>query len=236
MEQHTSKQLYDEDYFNGRQKRGVLTLSNAALLRLIAKRMNRHEARTATALEIGCAFGAFTNELSHIFDRVTGVDISSHAIKTGHERFPGLDLRIQDIDNAPLPDSMTAAYDAIISLHTFEHFSHPKAALEKTYKALSNGGLFFLVVPNPQIWIGKLLKLVGEQDRIPVFGDKTHVSLFSQKKWIELLRSSGFHVSSFGRPFYVIKHPFLDRIYRDRYYTRTLQRSGFELLFICQKP
>jgi len=228
-------ETYNKTYFDGRQKRGVLTLSNLALLRFMDKTLTKLNAPRNTALEIGCAYGEFTQALLGICQMATGVDISQHAIDEGKKRHPELNLQLADFDNAPLPESINGQMDVIVSLHTFEHFQNPEAALEKTYQALSRGGTLFLVVPNPEIWVGKALGLIGKKKSIPVFGDQTHISLYSQKKWLKILHETGFKTATFGRPFYVVKHPMLDKLYKDNYYTKFLQRSGFELLFVCQK-
>jgi SAM-dependent methyltransferase len=224
---------YNANYFDGDQKRGVLTLSNKALLEFIKTYIPEPRER---ALEIGCAYGEFTKALSPFARSLTGVDVSEYAISEGKKRYPELDLRVSNVETDPLPSDFVGAFDMVISLHTFEHFHNPQIALQRTFDAMKPGAYFFMVVPNPNIWIGKVLKLFGQEKRIPVFGDATHYSLLTQKQWAAALRSSGFTSDQFGRPFYVIKHPLLDRLFRGHYYTKTFQESGFELLFVCQKP
>lgn len=225
---------YKADYFDGKQKRGVLTLSNEALLRFISRRMATAPAKNRV-LEIGCAYGEFTQALGDAYPSVCGVDVSEYAITEGKKRHPHLDLRVVNFEQDPIPQDFKGAFDMIVSLHTFEHFHDPVTALKKTVEALAPGGIFFMIVPNPQIWAGKILKPFGKEKLLPVFGDETHFSLFTQAKWAGLLHDVGLKTEQLGRPFYTLKHPLLDKLFHDRYYTTFLQRSGFELLFVCTK-
>lgn len=228
---------YNKEYFDGKQRRGVLTLSNEAFLDLVFRELCARGIEAHSAIDVGCAYGSMAQALR---DRgvpdVYGVDVSAYAIEEGKKRYPDLHLLADDIDNQDMPQAYVEKFDLIISLHTFEHCTHPEDALRRTVAMLKENGLMCIIMPNPRIWVGRILKIFGKEKKIPVFGDETHVSLYTREQWEELLQKVGCVVDqSLGRPFYTLKFPWLYRLLGRHVYTRFLRDSGFEMLFICTK-
>ncbi|MCW1930187.1 MAG: class I SAM-dependent methyltransferase [Candidatus Kerfeldbacteria bacterium] len=228
---------YNKEYFDGKQRRGVLTLSNEAFLDYVFRELSARGITARTAIDVGCAYGSLAQAL---YDRgishVSGVDVSAYAIEEGKKRYPHIHLFAEDIDNRNMPQELASSCDLIVSLHTFEHCVHPEDALRRTVHMLKDGGLLCIIMPNPRIWVGRILKIFGKEKKIPVFGDETHVSLYTREQWEELLDRVGCVVErSLGRPFYTLKFPWLYRLLGSHVYTRFLRDSGFEMLFVCRK-
>jgi len=226
-----SYMLYNEDYYENHMKRGKLTLSNKALIKLILK----ESACKQNLLEIGCAKGEVLRCLEPHFDNLTGVDISEYAISQANEILKKTKLIQCDVEKNLLLDCVPNRYDVIVSLHVFEHLIDPKAALTDVYSLLEEKGYFYLVVPNPDVIWGKFLDIFNLKYKCAVFSDSTHVSLYSKDEWEMIIQGTGFIVKEFvGRPFFAIKNRFLDKFYPNYYY-KFLAKTGYELLFICSK-
>jgi len=164
-----------------------------------------------------------------------GIDVSDYAISQSYEyvnkaRTYQCDVQKEVQLKAILKEQ---AFDVIVSLHTFEHLENPGAALRTCLDMLKDDGHFFLVVPNPKLWLGKVYALFGRKEYCAVF-EKTHKSVLTRKGWENLLCQAGFRWDFKGRPFFVIKNRFLDKLY-PFYYGSFLGETGFELLFICRK-
>lgn len=228
---------YNKEYFDGKQRRGVLTLSNEAFLNRVFMELKQRKIIPQSALDVGCAYGSMAQAIHERgVKEVWGVDLSEYAIAQGKERYPDVHLFADDIDTRDMPQALRKKFDLIVSLHTFEHCVHPEDALRRTVNMLKDSGLLCIIMPNPRIWIGKILRIFGQEKRIPVFGDETHVSLYAREEWEILLDKVGMRVEhSLGRPFFTLKFPWLYRVLGNRVYTAFLRDSGFEMLFICTK-
>lgn len=227
-----SENIYNQEYYEGNQPRGILSLSNKALISLILRCCsNRY-----SLLEIGCAKGAFLAALEPFFDELIGIDISDYAIQKSRKISGKAKTYQCDIqDEAHLSDIVkNKTFDVIVSLHTFEHLDNPIIVLRRCRELLKNEGVFFLVVPNPNLWLGNLYNILGKKDSCAVFADDTHASLFTRQKWESLLLEAGFKWEFRGRPFFAIKSKLLDWIYPNYYYN-FMAETGYELLFICRK-
>jgi len=225
------KDAYSQEYYEGKQPRGVLSLSNKALIRLILRYCNNRP----SLLEIGCAKGAFLAALEPFFDELVGIDVSDYAISQSYEHLAKAKTYQCNVESEEELAGVIKGrtFDVIVSLHTFEHLENPGGVLRTCLKLLKNDGYFFLVIPNPKLWLGKVYALFGRKESCAVF-EKTHESVLTRKGWEDLLRQAGFRWEFRGRPFFVIKNRFLDKLY-PFYYSSFLRETGFELLFICRK-
>lgn len=99
-----------------------------------------------SALELGCAGGAFTRRLAALFDDLTCVEASSNAL--GEARaLVGPSVRfVQGLfETVNLP----SRYDNIILTHVLEHLDDPVRVLQRIHAEwLAPGGRLFLVCPN----------------------------------------------------------------------------------------
>lgn len=141
-----------------------------------------------------------------------------------------------DIENNNEPPFNAGPFDVISSMHTFEHFHSPQKVLQNLRSLLKPDGVMVILVPNPQAMKLKLVRLFDKKNRFYIFDDKTHYSMHDRKTWTRLLSDSGFNVTSYGRPFFYLKHQWFVSFYGDRYYHQGFAcETGPELVFVCRK-
>ncbi len=142
-------------------------------------------------LEIGCGFGDLLGFLENDFNTF-GIDVSPDAINEAKKRLRKTKLEVLKAEE--IGRLGKNAFDTIIASHILEHLKNPKTVIKLAGKLLKQGGILFIVVPNPDS-IGRKLKgrnWVG-------YRDKTHISLYKPSRWVELLESEGFVIEeTFG--------------------------------------
>jgi len=139
--------------------------------------------RTGRVLEIGCGFGDLLRFLQKDF-KTYGIDISNYVIKEAKKKTKNSILRVMRAEK--IDTFKKGSFDIIISCHVLEHLPNPSLVINKMAMILKEGGIVLIVVPNTSS-LGKKIK---KQNWVGL-KDKTHISLFSPKKWLELLRRSG---------------------------------------------
>lgn len=159
--------------------------------RFYAKLIERVTPKGTRVLEIGCGFGDLLSFLEKDFQTV-GADVSKDAIQQAKKKLKKTNLYVMKVQE--LQRLGRNKFETIIASHILEHLKDPKTVIETVAKMLKRGGIFFIVVPNPDS-IGRKLKgknWVG-------FRDKTHISLCQPQKWLELLQEEGFSIEkTFG--------------------------------------
>lgn len=224
--------LYDQSYFEGATKRGGRNIAND----FFRKFLLMHCERRGSLLEIGCAKGEFLNVLEDDFQTLVGIDISDYAISKSRERANKARTYTWDIENGETLPFPTMLFDVITSMHTFEHFHAPQKVLQTLRPLLQDDGALIILVPNPNALKLKLVRLIDPKNRYYIFDDKTHYSMHDRATWTRLIAGQGFDVTSYGRPFYYLKRPWLERFYGDHYYNQGPQcETGPELVFVCRK-
>jgi len=100
-------------------------------------------------LEVGIGTGWFPILCKKKGLRCKGIEISLQLVAYAHEygRRYGIepDIELGNIEDADIGESR---YDVIIATSTFEHVEHWREGLEKIYRALRSGGLFYFYSTN----------------------------------------------------------------------------------------
>ena len=111
---------------------------------------------------------------------------ANYATKYAKSRNKNMNLFRGDINKLPFNKD---SFDVITCIDILEHLDSPEIAIKECYDALKNDGVMLISVPNIHS-IGKEWK--GED----WFGlrDKTHKSLISNDKWLQLFKMTGFKV------------------------------------------
>jgi SAM-dependent methyltransferase len=108
------------------------------------------ERRIESVLEVGCAAGQNLYDFHLAGKRVRGYDLGPAALAFGQTL--GMDLRpgsYAEIEDGP--------YDLIILSHVMEHFNEPIQAVAAMAEHLSEGGVFYVEVPdNDAFCLGSL--------------------------------------------------------------------------------
>lgn len=147
--------LYNADYFQHQAPGSQVGYAN--YLGDAARRGQRLEAQSRFAtikkhlspkakrcLEVGCATGEFSALLDRLGWDVTGIDISSEAIRHAKARFPEIDLKSGDIDSL----GCASEFDLICAFEVIEHVLSPRRFFSEAANALKPEGVLVLTTPN----------------------------------------------------------------------------------------
>jgi SAM-dependent methyltransferase len=136
--------------------------------------------KTKTILEIGCAYGQSITELKNRGYIAYGSDISEYAIKEGKSRLNNPDLMSGDIQSKDFAEQVISKFgkpdfDFVFSCITLEHMLpyNVKQVIKNLYKLTAKGGINYHAID------------LNKGD------DKTHYSIFTRRKWIELFCAEG---------------------------------------------
>ena len=147
-----------------------------------------------TALDFGCGQGFYLSALrGRGFDAV-GIEISQataqRALNAGHR----VATRFEDLG--------PQRFDALVSIHVFEHLDDPNSMLQRIAARMNPGARFLIEVPNAAGWQGRL------------FGERwlhresaLHVHHFSTMALVALLEANGLQVERTGH--YSFEHGLL---------------------------
>ncbi|MBI2830683.1 MAG: class I SAM-dependent methyltransferase [Chloroflexi bacterium] len=151
----------------GHRWRGLQQFRYARYLKLLKPLVVRSD-RQLDILDIGCAFGDFTEKVYALNpqNRICGVDISENAIKVVSERLPQLRFRVNAL---PALDFPAGSFDLVLCLEVLYYLDSAgrERGLDSIKRALRPGGC--LVISGP-LDGGKryfkrdgILKLVAEK-------------------------------------------------------------------------
>jgi cyclopropane fatty-acyl-phospholipid synthase-like methyltransferase len=96
-----------------------------------------------TSLEIGCLEGRLVRFLADHGWQARGIEINSEISERGRA---SLGVEIDNISVSEW-EPPSAAYDIVVSFHTFEHLIDPVAILRKVHSALKPGGQCLIEIP-----------------------------------------------------------------------------------------
>ncbi len=173
----------------------------------------------AKVLEVGCGYSGLIGHFLRDGFNYTGVDVSFYIIDEMKKVFSTLNFYRSDVQE----EKLDGTFDLILSMQVLEHLSHPEKALKNMLSVLKPGGLFLASVPNPR-------------SKIPLTdwrADPTHVSVFPQEKWRQLLSGAGFLKV---RSLTVFTLPFLWRLSEFLGFPFVLPEGGASILLSAAKP
>ena len=137
-------------------------------------------AADAPILDIGCGGGELLAFLAqHGFTNARGVDISAEQVALAQGR--GVDATVADVF-----DSLRggAAFGAVIAVDVFEHLTRDELVrlAPLLFEALVPGGRLLIQTANG----------AGLFPRQVIYGDLTHLTIFTPESLVQLLRPCGF--------------------------------------------
>lgn len=147
--------------------------------------------RFRTLLDVGCAEGILTDELSRLLkvDFSVGIDISANFIRIGRER----GKTIQFVQNDGALPFKTRCFDLTICSDFIEHVPDISKYLDEV-RRVSRFILF--KVPIESCLVGNLLRTVGIYPRSGADHPSGHLHLFSKKSARDVIEKHGFSVIS----------------------------------------
>lgn len=137
--------------------------------------------KDSAILELGCGRGYMLEYLrNHGFNNMKGIDISDEQVKIAQKK--GIDVEVTDaIDYLK---NSKEKFKVIVALDFVEHFYKEEliTLFEGIYNNLQYGGLFFFHTLNGQTILSPNL----------IYGDLTHLTIFTPNSAQQLLRAVGF--------------------------------------------
>jgi len=108
---------------------------------------------TSNVLDIGCGTGYGAAHLAQFAEQVSGIDISSSALRFARSRYQRHNLKFVKMDAQQLefPDD---GFDLIVSTENFEHLPNQRQAAQEMARVLKPNGLCFVATPNPEMFEG----------------------------------------------------------------------------------
>jgi 2-polyprenyl-3-methyl-5-hydroxy-6-metoxy-1,4-benzoquinol methylase len=137
--------------------------------------------RNSAILELGCGPGYFLEFFAdNGFTNIKGIDISEEQIQIARGR--GFNAQVADVYSYIKSDE--AKYDVVIALDLVEHFSKDELLqiFPSIYNALRSDGLLIIQTPNAE----------GLFPFQIIYGDITHLTVFTPASLEQLLSISGF--------------------------------------------
>ncbi|OGU30458.1 MAG: hypothetical protein A2057_06580 [Ignavibacteria bacterium GWA2_35_9] len=142
--------------------------------------------RNASILEIGCGRGFFLEFLRNQgYENLQGIDISEEQIKIASSK----KLNVDVADALQYLQMNKSSFDIILALDFVEHFNKEEitSIVRGVFEHLNKGGIFIIHTPNGQaISSGKM-----------IYGDLTHLTIFTPNSAQQILRYAGFEKISF---------------------------------------
>jgi SAM-dependent methyltransferase len=139
-------------------------------------------------LDLGCAAGAISHDLSTLGCETVGVDAEPRAIAKAGELFPDLRFELADVAALPFEE---ASFDKAVAADLVEHLDDAtfRAMLGESRRVLKPGGTLSIYTPNPRHPIERL----KERDLI-LAQNPTHIGLRDLSTLARMLREAGFAV------------------------------------------
>jgi len=235
MKAHNKKiEKYGEDYYKDSTKSNYQSYVdkpyNVALLNYILRYKKKGK-----LLELGCAFGFFLKHSSNYFDTY-GMDISKYAIKIARKISPISKLKAGDIEYGLKKFIGDNKFDIIVALDVLEHLKEPAKIIHLIYKSLNKDGIFVFRVPNLSAVDKKYYYIIGKPEKWHGNRDRTHISLYTTKRWKSLTEIEGFKVKLLPYiPTRFMKELTTKRFKRLFFVPRFLSFTNMSITMFCRK-
>lgn len=149
--------------------------------------------KSGRLLEIGCAYGYILKYAEKYFETY-GMDISNYAITQAKKITKRTELKVGDVEKDLKEFIGNKKFDIVIALDVLEHLENPEKVIKLIKNHLNKGGIFIFRVPNKSSIDYHFLKLFNRLDKWHGNTDKTHVSLYSLRKWENIVKLAGFQI------------------------------------------
>jgi 2-polyprenyl-3-methyl-5-hydroxy-6-metoxy-1,4-benzoquinol methylase len=172
---------------------------DGVIRRYLLKALERHLARSGSALELGCYMGDMTEQILEYFPAITVIEASSELGSVVQQRFPGrVKVVVARLEDAQLEER----YDNVFLVHTLEHLDDPVAVLARTRQWLSASGRLFVAVPNANALsrqIAVKMRLIEYNTAVtPAEAQHGHRCTYTMDVLLSQLRRAGLRVDDYG--------------------------------------
>ncbi|MBI4041449.1 MAG: class I SAM-dependent methyltransferase [Deltaproteobacteria bacterium] len=182
IEQRNLKQKSRGRKFFAQLKRWSKNLTRRDKNKIFFNRLATQLPKGASILDVGCGAGAFLKHAQPHF-QCTGIEISNYL---GEQAKTLQDVNIL-VGDFLREDFKGKTFDGIAMISIIEHFSDPKAALQKCFDLLNPKGILSLKTVNFQCWNRKI-----NRQKWTGFRPPDHLVYFGPQNLARLLRDIGF--------------------------------------------
>ncbi len=153
-----------------------------------------------TILDVGCAGGYMTNEITKILpeSKIVGIDAYPTAIAYGKKQYPRIKFTVADAHKLPFPRN---SFDLVICYETIEHLVNPLKALREIKRVLAKEGIA-IVVMDSGILLFRVVWWFWEKTKGKIW-QGAHLHPFHHKELEKTILRAGLkitkkHFSHFG--------------------------------------
>lgn len=174
----------DADWGNIRHGKSLRSLASVAFIKSV---LGTSTTDVKTVLDIGANRGSFAKIVHELFpnsEYIFAIEPDSKILDWSNSE-PLTHIECARFENVELKES---SFDFAYSSHTLEHADCPLAMLAQTNRALRDGGLHFLEVPN--------LFNICDQSNVEEFFIDKHTFHFSRESLELLVAHAGFEIVS----------------------------------------
>lgn len=142
-------------------------------------------------LDVGCASGSMTNEISKILpqSKITGIDAYSKAVMYGRKKYPHLNLLTADAHKIPFK---SRNFDLVVCYETIEHVVDPAKVLSEILRVVSKNGRAIVAMDSGRLPF-RLIWWIWERTKGRVWRG-AHLHPFKHKELERLIKKSGFKI------------------------------------------
>lgn len=143
-------------------------------------------------LDVGCAGGTFTNNISHIFPqaKITGIDAYLNAIEYGRKKYPHINFILADAHNLPFRNK---SFDLVICYETLEHLAYPLKALNEIRRVLKNGGSAIIAMDSGSL-LFQIVWWFWEKTKGKVWQD-AHIHPYNASELATVIKQAGLKIT-----------------------------------------
>jgi 2-polyprenyl-6-hydroxyphenyl methylase/3-demethylubiquinone-9 3-methyltransferase len=143
-------------------------------------------------LDVGCHGGRFTQEVVTRYpsSRISGIDMSQHAIRYAKKRNPKVDFRVARAESLPYKNG---SFDLVTCFEVLEHVEDPVQVVGEMRRVLSPQGYIMMLVPSEN-WLFRLVWFFWTRFGPGRVWHHTHVQKFHHETLDTLLSKNGFRI------------------------------------------
>lgn len=142
-------------------------------------------------LDVGCASGMLTNEISKTFlkSKIYGVDIYEDALVFARKKYPSVNFIVADAHKLPFK---TNTFDLTVCYETIEHVVDPLKVLEEIRRVTKKGGISILAMDSGSL-LFRIVWFLWENSKGRVWKG-AHLHPFTHRQLENIIKKSGFSI------------------------------------------
>jgi SAM-dependent methyltransferase len=103
-------------------------------------------AKASSSLDVGCGPGLAATVFARKIANVSGIDASAGFIEIAHERLPGRDFRVGEMQTLPYADQ---SFDVVTGFNSFQYAASPIDALREARRVVRRAGTVVIATWGP---------------------------------------------------------------------------------------